>query len=112
MFGWQALSCRLYGRSAKLSRLQCTEERFSLVGSADMLIKVDFVNIGWPGMMANPTQTRPEVCRSAILPDSSLAVWYFVAFEGNCCPCVGNRPLQQIKRRSLGPNLQVNEFVI
>lgn len=62
----------------KLCRLQCTEERFSLVGSSDMLIKVDFFNYR---MARRDGKLHPhKVCRGAFVADSSLAVWYFVAF--------------------------------
>lgn len=40
----------------KLGRLQFAERRFSLVGSSDMLIKVDFVKMGRAGWQTPPQQ--------------------------------------------------------
>lgn len=92
MFGLAGLSCRLYGQSVKLSRLQCTEERFSLVGSADMLIKVDFVNIGWPAMMATSPKQGQQIKRESFGTD--LQVNKFV-IQTKCFFCTITPSLSQ-----------------
>lgn len=61
----------------KLGRLQHAEERFSLAGSPDMLIKVDFVKnrtARHDGKLHLHKAISPSVGRGAFMPHSALAV--------------------------------------
>lgn len=68
----------------KLGRLQQAEERFSLIGSPDMLIKVDFVKKNrtakHDGKLHLHKAISSSLGRGVLMPDSALAVWYFVVF--------------------------------